>query len=66
MLSLQRPRTEISGVPRTGFELSPHGANGFDGLDVGSEARLTVAERESEEGFQATTVHPIGKQRPVG
>jgi ribosomal subunit interface protein len=33
----------------------------FDDLEVGSEVRVTVAERESEKGWQATTVHPVGK-----
>jgi cold shock CspA family protein len=33
----------------------------FDSLEVGSEVRLSVAERESAEGPQASTVDPIGK-----
>ena len=38
----------------------------FDGLEVGSEVRLVVAERESAEGPQATTVDPIGKHHLAG
>ena len=34
---------------------------GFDNLEVGKEVRLVVAERESAEGPQASTVEPIGK-----
>lgn len=37
----------------------------FDSLEVGSEVRLAVAERESPKGAQATTVHPIGKHHIV-
>lgn len=33
----------------------------FDQLEPGAEVRLEVAERESEQGWQATTVHVIGK-----
>jgi cold shock CspA family protein len=33
----------------------------FDDLEAGSEVRLEVAERESGEGWQATTVRLIGK-----
>lgn len=33
----------------------------FDRLEPGAEVRLEVAERESEEGWQATTVRLIGK-----
>ena len=33
----------------------------FDALEPGSEVRLEVAERESEEGWQATSVRLIGK-----
>jgi ribosomal subunit interface protein len=33
----------------------------FDDLEPGSEVRLEVAERESDEGWQATTLHLIGK-----
>jgi ribosomal subunit interface protein len=33
----------------------------FAALESGSEVRLEVAERESDEGWQATTVRPIGK-----
>ena len=33
----------------------------FDTIEAGSEVRLEVAERESAEGWQATTVHLIGK-----
>jgi ribosomal subunit interface protein len=38
----------------------------FDNLEVGSEVRLVVAERESAEGPQASTVDPIGKHHIVG
>ena len=34
----------------------------FADLEPGSRVRLEVAERESEEGWQATTVRPTGKQ----
>jgi len=34
---------------------------GFDALEPGGQVRLEVAERESAEGWQATTVRPIGK-----
>ena len=39
---------------------------GFDRLEVGDEVRLSVAEGESAQGPQATTVHPIGKHHPAG
>ena len=38
---------------------------GFDELEVGKEVRLVVAERESAEGPQASTVEPIGKHHLV-
>jgi ribosomal subunit interface protein len=38
----------------------------FDSLEVGSEVRLVVAEGESAEGPQASTVDPIGKHHIVG
>jgi ribosomal subunit interface protein len=34
---------------------------GFDALEPGDTVRLQVAERESAEGWQATTVHLIGR-----
>ena len=34
---------------------------GFDALEQGDKVRLEIAERESEAGWQATTVHLIGK-----
>ena len=34
---------------------------GFAALEPGSEVRLEIAERESADGWQATTVRPIGK-----
>jgi len=37
----------------------------FDGLEIGSEVRLVVAERESAEGPQASTVDPIGKHHLI-
>jgi cold shock CspA family protein/ribosome-associated translation inhibitor RaiA len=36
----------------------------FDRLQVGDEVRLAVA--EGEKGWQASTVHPVGKRHPVG
>jgi len=38
----------------------------FDRLEVGSEVRMVVAERESTKGWQATTVHPVGKHHVIG
>ena len=38
---------------------------GFDALEVGRLVRLVVAEAESPRGWQATTVHPIGKHHIV-
>lgn len=38
----------------------------FSQLEVGSEVRLVVAENESDKGWQATTVHPIGKHHLIG
>jgi ribosomal subunit interface protein len=38
---------------------------GFDALEVDSEVRLTIAEDESAAGWQATTVHPVGKHHVV-
>jgi len=40
-------------------------SEGFDKLEVGKEVRLVVAERESAEGPQASTVEPIGKHHLV-
>ena len=37
----------------------------FDKLDVGHEVRLEIAEGESAEGPQASTVRPIGKHHIV-
>lgn len=37
---------------------------GFDRLRVGDEVRLAVV--EGEKGWQASTVHPVGKHHPVG
>jgi len=37
----------------------------FDSLEVGSEVRLVVAEREGAQGPQASTVDPIGKHHIV-
>jgi ribosome-associated translation inhibitor RaiA len=37
---------------------------GFDAIEPGCEVRLEVAERESSEGWQATTVRLIGKHHP--
>jgi ribosomal subunit interface protein len=38
---------------------------GFDALEIGAEVRLAIAEGESAAGWQATTVHPIGKHHVV-
>lgn len=38
----------------------------FDALEVGSDVRLVVAERESAEGPQASTVEQIGKHHLAG
>ena len=38
---------------------------GFDRLEVGAEVRLAIAEKESRQGPQATTVVPIGKHHIV-
>lgn len=38
----------------------------FEDLTVGNEVRMSVAERESPHGFQATTVTVVGKHHPVG
>ena len=37
---------------------------GFEMLEPGHEVRLELAERESEAGWQATTVRPTGKHHP--
>ena len=39
--------------------------DGFDGLEVGHEVRLEIAEGESAQGPQATTVRPTGKHHIV-
>jgi cold shock CspA family protein len=36
----------------------------FEDLEPGREVRLEIAERESGEGWQATTVRPLGR-RPL-
>jgi ribosomal subunit interface protein len=36
----------------------------FDAIEPGSEVRLEIAERESDAGWQATTVRPVGKRHP--
>jgi hypothetical protein len=36
----------------------------FDNIEPGTEVRFEVAERESEQGWQATTVRVIGKHHP--
>jgi cold shock CspA family protein/ribosome-associated translation inhibitor RaiA len=38
----------------------------FDRLAVGSQVRLVVDEKEGAEGYQASTVHLVGKPQPVG
>jgi ribosomal subunit interface protein len=40
----------------------------FDALEIGSEVRLAIDEKEGEQGPQATTVQPIGKHHlpPAG
>lgn len=42
------------------FHRNSVAGDAFDRLEIGGEARLTVAERESAEGWQATTVQPLG------
>ena len=37
----------------------------FEALEVDREVRLEIAENESENGWQATTVRPVGKHHPV-
>lgn len=37
----------------------------FDKLEIGDEVRIVVAERESAEGSQASTVDPLGKRHLV-
>jgi ribosomal subunit interface protein len=39
--------------------------NGFDQIEVGQEVRVAVAEGESAEGPQASTVTPIGKHHLI-
>jgi cold shock CspA family protein/ribosome-associated translation inhibitor RaiA len=36
----------------------------FADIEPGSQVRLEVAERESDQGWQATTVRPVGKHHP--
>jgi cold shock CspA family protein/ribosome-associated translation inhibitor RaiA len=48
------------------FHRNSVSADGFDHLQVGSEVRLAVAEGESVNGPQATTVIPVGKHHLVG
>ncbi|MGB8275425.1 MAG: HPF/RaiA family ribosome-associated protein [Alphaproteobacteria bacterium] len=38
----------------------------FEELEAGSEVRLVVAEKEGEQGPQASTVKPVGKHHPTG
>lgn len=38
----------------------------FDALKVDQEVRLSIAEKESAQGAQATTVTPVGKHHVVG
>jgi cold shock CspA family protein/ribosome-associated translation inhibitor RaiA len=38
----------------------------FDRLEVGSQVRLVVDEKEGVAGYQATTVQQVGKHHPVG
>jgi ribosomal subunit interface protein len=38
----------------------------FDDLEEGSEVRVVVAEKEGEQGPQASTVKPVGKHHVVG
>lgn len=39
---------------------------GFEKLDIGDGVRLVIADKESSEGPQATTVRPIGKHHIIG
>jgi cold shock CspA family protein len=38
----------------------------FDELEEGAEVRVVVAEKEGEQGPQASTVKPVGKHHVVG
>ena len=38
----------------------------FKDLEIGSQVRMEIAERESPHGFQATTVTVVGKHHPIG
>jgi ribosomal subunit interface protein len=38
----------------------------FDRLEVGSQVRVTIAEAEGEQGYQASTVQLVGKHHPTG
>jgi ribosomal subunit interface protein len=38
----------------------------FDELETGQEMRLVIAEKEGEQGLQASTVMPVGKHHIVG
>ena len=40
--------------------------DGFDTLELGAKVRLVVAEREGEQGPQASAVMPLGKHSPPG
>lgn len=39
---------------------------GFDRLAVGSAVRLVVEEKDGIGGYQASTVHSVGKHHPIG
>jgi cold shock CspA family protein len=45
------------------FHANAVAGNGFDGLDIGDEVRLVIAEGESAKGWQASTVQPLGTSR---
>ena len=54
-----------SAGERVYFHRNAVGGAGFDALEVGVEVRYSVAEAESPNGPQATTVVPLGKHHIV-
>ena len=56
---------ETSGGQEIYFHKNSVLRDGFDALEVGSEVRLVIAEGESADGPQATTVDPLGKHKIV-
>ena len=56
---------ETSGGQEIYFHKNSVLRDGFDALEVGCEVRLVIAEGESADGPQATTVDPLGKHKIV-